>query len=142
MDVGRPTTSSANQGSSSVSLYKQTMMLIEKLYCIPGFDKYLFPEGIDNYLGNPVLMDPVAVIWYCFRLGSPFCYLYNQLRPVHLLPVPEIPQNGQTYSRTCKKAVYDFVVACKEELGMRERDLFSISGLYKDDTNEFVQLIN
>ncbi|KAJ3297864.1 hypothetical protein HK104_011432 [Borealophlyctis nickersoniae] len=41
----------------------------------------------------------------------------------------------------CKKAVYYFLKECKEELGLRDDELFSISGLYKDDTNEFVKLV-
>lgn len=116
------------------------MSLIEKLYSLSGFDFYLFPEGVDSFVDNATLLDPVAVIWACFRLGSPFCHLYNQLRPRKRLPVPELPSVAPPYTNSCKKAVYDFVVACKAELQMSDKDLFSISGLYKDDTNEFVKV--
>ncbi|KAJ3175844.1 hypothetical protein HDU87_005672 [Geranomyces variabilis] len=38
-------------------------------------------------------------------------------------------------------AVYEFIIACKAELQLSDKELISISGLYKDDTNEFVKLV-
>ncbi|TPX72704.1 hypothetical protein SpCBS45565_g00012 [Spizellomyces sp. 'palustris'] len=140
MEIARPPPPSTNR-ATSVSLYQQTMSLIEKLYALPRFDFYLFPQGLDSFIDNATLIDPVAVIWACFRLGSPFCHLYNQLRPRKRLQVPELPTVAPPYNNTCKKAVYEFVVACKAELQLEETELFTISGLYKDDTNEFVKLM-
>ncbi|KAI9006061.1 hypothetical protein BC832DRAFT_614709 [Gaertneriomyces semiglobifer] len=139
-DIARPSPAAPTNGQS-VSLYQGTMSLIEKLYSLPGFDYYLFPDGADAYIDNANLIDPVAIIWGCFRLGSPLCHLYNQLRPRKKLTVPELPAVAPPYNNSCKKAVYEFVVACKAELQMGDTDLFSISGLYKDDTNEFVKLM-
>ncbi|KAJ3156672.1 hypothetical protein HDU86_003896 [Geranomyces michiganensis] len=135
MEIARPQQKSGT--TAAVSLYQQTMTLIEKLYSLPGFDFYMFPHGIDE---NTVI-SPFEVIWSCFRLGSPFCHLYNQLRPRKRLAVPDVPTLKPPYNNTCKKAVYEFIVACKAELQMEDKELFSISGLYKDDTNEFVKLV-
>ncbi|KAJ3135641.1 hypothetical protein HDU90_003716 [Geranomyces variabilis] len=135
MEIARPQQTSGT--TATVSLYQQTMLLIEKLYSLPGFDFYMFPHGIDE---NTVIA-PFEVIWSCFRLGSPFCHLYNQLRPRKRLAVPDVPTLKPPYNNTCKKAVYEFIVACKAELQLSDKELFSISGLYKDDTNEFVKLV-
>ncbi|KAI8590944.1 Pleckstrin homology domain-containing protein, partial [Geranomyces variabilis] len=135
MEIARPQQTSGP--AATVSLYQQTMSLIEKLYSLPGFDFYMFPHGIDE---NTVIA-PFEVIWSCFRLGSPFCHLYNQLRPRKRLAVPDVPTLKPPYNNTCKKAVYEFIVACKAELQLSDKELFSISGLYKDDTNEFVKLV-
>ncbi|KAI9098848.1 Dbl homology domain-containing protein, partial [Phlyctochytrium arcticum] len=140
MEIARPQ-ANASAGANSVSLYQQCMVLIEKLYSLPDFEYYLFPQGVDALIDNPSLLDPVAVIWACFRLGAPFCQLYNQLRPRKRLQVPDLPSVAPPYNNSCKKAVYEFIVACKAELQMEESELFSISGLYKDDTNEFVKLM-
>ncbi|KAJ3021113.1 hypothetical protein HKX48_009208 [Thoreauomyces humboldtii] len=132
MEIARPQQTSSN--TATVSLYQQTMALIEKLYSLPGFDVYLFPQGLDMYTTKAATLAPFEIIWACFRLGSPFCHLYNQLRPRTLLDVPEVPCSAP------KKPVYDFLLACKAQLHLSDNQLFSISGLYKDDTNEFVKV--
>ena len=140
MDIQRPVAN--NVQATSVSLYQQTMTTIEQLYSIPSFELYLFPEGIHNLMettdGNPMI-DPVAVLWGCFRLGAPLCHLINQFKPAKPLAVPDV--SGLTsYNNTCKKCIYHFLIACKEELNIPESELFSISELYKDDTNGFVKV--
>ncbi|TPX63017.1 hypothetical protein PhCBS80983_g00047 [Powellomyces hirtus] len=140
MEIARPQQTSGT--TAAVSLYQQTMSLIEKLYSLPGFDLYLFPQGLDAYANNSNAIAPFEIIWSCFRLGSPFCHLYNQLRPRKRLFVPDVPAVTPPYNNTCKKAVYEFIVACKAELQLSDKELFSISGLYKDDTNEFVKLVD
>ncbi|KAI8816152.1 uncharacterized protein EV422DRAFT_591923 [Fimicolochytrium jonesii] len=124
--------------STAVSLYQQTLSMIEKLYSLPGFDHYLFPNGVDAYVADPTSFAPFEIIWACFRLGTPFLHLYNQLRPKKRLSVPVLGEAGAPP----KKAVYEFLVACKSELHLQEKELFTISGLFKDDTNEFVKLMN
>jgi cell division control protein 24 len=126
-----------------VSLYERTMTLIGKLYSIPDFEFYLFPDGIDALVvGNSVsVIDPIAILWHCFRLGAPLCHLLNQLRPRNLLDVPDV--SGLVYyTNVCKKAIYRFLIGVKEELNINDDQLFTISELYKDDTNGLVKVIN
>lgn len=73
-----------------VSLYKQCLSLIETLHSIPEFDLYLFPNGYAALQANPASIDPIQVLWTCFRLGTPLCHLYNQLRIGKPLDVPDL----------------------------------------------------
>ena len=130
---------------STPSLYQQTMTTIEQLYSIPGFEHYLFPEGLGSLMettdGRPMI-DPVAVLWGCFRLGAPLCFIVNMFDEYRRAPlsVPDVSQLT-TYSNVCKKCVYHFLIACKELLGLPEDQLFTISELYRDDTSGFVKVI-
>ena len=125
-----------------VSLYERTLSLIAKLYNIPDFEYYLFPGGVDTLLqadSTPVI-DPISILWGCFRLGAPLCHLLNQLRPKTVLPVPNV-SGIVTYNNVCKKCIYDFIVGVKDELGISGSQIFSISEVYKDDTNGLVKVI-
>ena len=143
MDIARPV--ETNGGAPTLpSLYQQTMTTIEQLYSIPQFEFYLFPEGLESLMettdGNPMI-DPVAVLWGCFRLGAPLCHLANLLPSMRtkLLPIPDV-SGITTYNNTCKKCVYHFLIVCKDELKIPDDQLFNISELYKDDTNGFIKV--
>jgi cell division control protein 24 len=125
-----------------VSLYERTMALIAKLYSLPDFEFYLFPDGVDALLqGDSVpVIDPIAILWHCFRLGAPLCHLLNLLQPKTLLDVPDV-SGLTTYTNICKKCIYKFLIEMKNELKIPEEELFSISDLYKDDTNGLVKII-
>jgi cell division control protein 24 len=126
-----------------VSLYERTMALIGKLYSLPDFEFYLFPDGVDVLVsGESVsVIDPIAILWHCFRLGAPLCHLLNQLRPRNLVDVPDV-SGLVNYTNVCKKCIYRFLIGVKEELGVSDDQLFTISELYKDDTNGLVKVIN
>jgi cell division control protein 24 len=99
-------------------------------------DKFLFPTGPPSSMS-----DPISVLWHAFRAGGLF--LIGQLAAPSTTP-PDLDTLVQTpkgvYTNACKKAVYQFIVICKQSLGFLEEDLFSISELYKDDTNCFVKV--
>jgi cell division control protein 24 len=117
------------------------MTLIEKLFSFPLFEYYLFPDGVEIYQRQDApLIDPVAVLWNCFRLGAPLCMIYNQLNPRAPLKVSDVSSvRPPDYKKVCKDNVYHFILACKKELQLKEAD-FSISELYKDDTHGFMKV--
>ena len=125
------------------SLYERTMTLLSKLYSIPDFEFYLFPEGIDALVSGDTapVIDPIAILWHCFRLGAPLCHLFNQLRPAKLLPVPDV-SHLTSYTNICKKGIFHFLIAVKEELGLDDDQVFTISELYNDDMNKLVKVLN
>ena len=125
------------------SLYERTMSLLAKLYSIPDFEFYLFPEGIDALVSGDTapVIDPIAILWHCFRLGAPLCHLFNQLRPAKLLPVPDV-SHLTSYTNICKKGIFHFLIAIKEELGLDDDQVFTISELYNDDMNKLVKVLN
>ncbi|KAJ3103566.1 hypothetical protein HDU96_009219 [Phlyctochytrium bullatum] len=143
MEVGLPTPAKPPTATPVKSLFQSCMMLIEKLYGFPLFEFYLFPDGVEMYQTDPPpLIDPVAILWGCFRLGAPLCMLYNQLNPRTPLNVSDVSAiRPPKYTNVCKDNVYHFIVACKNDLGLSEKDVFSISELYKDDTNGFVKVM-
>ncbi|KAJ3104842.1 hypothetical protein HDU97_008812 [Phlyctochytrium planicorne] len=140
--IGLPTPA-RNQNAPVKSLFQSCMSLIEKLYGFPLFEFYLFPDGVEMFQTDPPpLIDPVAILWGCFRLGAPLCMLYNQLNPRTPLNVSDVSSiRPPKYTNVCKDNVYHFIVACKNDLGLSEKDVFSISELYKDDTNGFVKVM-
>ncbi|KAI8837323.1 hypothetical protein BC829DRAFT_447662 [Chytridium lagenaria] len=142
MEVGLPTPNKPT-GSPVKSLFQSCMSMIEKLYGFPLFEFYLFPDGVDLYQTDPPpLIDPVAILWGCFRLGAPLCMIYNQLKPKTPLNVSDVSSiRPPKYTNVCKDNVYHFIVACKKDMGLLENDVFAISELYKDDTNGFVKVL-
>ncbi|KAJ3272590.1 hypothetical protein HDV01_005433 [Terramyces sp. JEL0728] len=130
------------QDKPFTSLYERTMTLISKLYSLPDFEYYLFPEGIDALVGSGdavPMIDPIAIIWRCFRLGAPLCHLLNQLQPKNLLSVPDL--SGLVTQNVCKKCIFRFLIGVKEELQLSDDECFTITEIYKDDTNDLVKVL-
>ncbi|KTW29133.1 uncharacterized protein T551_02407 [Pneumocystis jirovecii RU7] len=135
-----PTNSITNKPAiASSSIYQMCREIHERLLEVPNFEIYLtnarsqsdlFPAGITN--------DPVSLLWQCFRQGASLCALYNALKPEKPLTVN--PKAHLTSMNACKANVYHFLLACRNELGYKDSDLFSISQLYQDDTNGFVKV--
>ncbi|KTW25719.1 hypothetical protein T552_03331 [Pneumocystis carinii B80] len=138
--VPLPSNSITNKPAiASSSIYQICREIHGRLLNVPNFEIYLnnaksqndlFPAGIVN--------DPVSLLWQCFRQGASLCALYNALRPSKPLAV-----NSDFYltsMNACKASVYHFLLACRNELGYKDDDLFSISQLYQDDTNGFVKV--
>ncbi|KAG5461166.1 MAG: Dbl homology domain-containing protein, partial [Olpidium bornovanus] len=124
------------------SLYQQCLHLAGRLLCVPGFEIYLDPDVNPDIVTFPdgslsPASDPVKALWTAFRTGAALCALYNGGRPKEPLEVKDL--DGLTSLNDCKKSVYRFLLACKTELQFRDNQLFSISELYKDDTNGFVK---
>jgi cell division control protein 24 len=116
------------------SLFQQSLRLMELLYRIPEMDRFLFPAGPPT-----VINDPISVLWHAFRAGG--LLLVGQLAAPSTIVLDTLAETPKgVYSNACKKAVYQFIVICKQSLGFVEEDLFSISELYKDDTNCFVKV--
>ncbi|KAG4303085.1 hypothetical protein PCANB_000719 [Pneumocystis canis] len=135
-----PTNSITNKPAvASSSIYQMSRRMHERLLDVPNFEIYLnnaksqndiFPAGIVN--------DPVSLLWQCFRQGASLCALFNALKPEKPLAVN--PKAHLTSMNACKASVYHFLLACRNELGYGDNDLFSISQLYQDDTNGFVKV--
>jgi cell division control protein 24 len=90
----------------------------------------------------PTLVDPVSILWNTFKLGAPLCMIYNQSLPRNLLNVSDVSSvRPPEYKKVCKDNVYHFILACKNEMNIKEASEFSISELYKDDTHGFVKVL-
>ena len=140
--IGLPVKVNTSQ-DKPVSLFSNCLTLIEKLYSFPLFEFYLFPDGVEILqLQDSPLIDPISILWSCFRLGAPLCMIYNQISPHAPLNVSDVSSiRPPNYTAICKKDVYNFIVACRDNLQIKEVENFQLSELYKEDTHGFVKVI-
>ncbi|RGB32732.1 hypothetical protein C1646_733976 [Rhizophagus diaphanus] len=153
----KPTSSNAlnRPAQASQSLYPLCLDLLERLYCVEGFEKYLI-QGQNNMPNNSSIVgtpttengpnniirnDPVTLLWQTFRLGHPLCVLFNALKPQKEAIIEET-KPGTSEIKTSQKNVFHFLMGCREELKLEPGQMFTISQLYKDDTNGFVKVID
>ncbi|KAJ2322714.1 Guanine nucleotide exchange factor for Cdc42p, partial [Coemansia sp. RSA 2673] len=145
METGVPTQnveSILNRATPAISIYQTSVNLLDKLACIDGFEVYLaslLDDSLrDTKTGTPYL-NPIQLLWDTFRQGPSLCVIYNALQPVELLSTTL--DESQNILKQRKDRVYRFVKACKENHIVRDEDLFTISELFKDDTNSFVKVL-
>ncbi|PVU97067.1 hypothetical protein BB561_000779 [Smittium simulii] len=132
-----------NRSAPKVSIYKQSLDLLDKLACIDGFEPYF-----ENLLVNckdqdaskrlELYRDPMQLVWEILQKGVPLCILYNSLRPQD--PIL-IETTDSTSLNAVKRPVYSFLKACKDHEIVPQDDLFTITELFKDDTNSFVKVL-
>ncbi|KAJ1643341.1 Guanine nucleotide exchange factor for Cdc42p, partial [Coemansia asiatica] len=125
----------------ATSIYQKSINLLDKLACIDGFDVYIaamFEDNARETSGAPYL-NPIQLLWDTFRQGTSLCVIYNALRPEELLDTSL--DESKNILRQRKDRVYRFVKACKEHHIVKDEDLFTITELFKDDTNSFVKVL-
>ncbi|KAJ1958798.1 Guanine nucleotide exchange factor for Cdc42p [Linderina pennispora] len=131
-----------NRTAPATSIFQNSLNLLDKLACIPGFEPYLsslLDDSSRDAPGGSQYLDPIQLLWDTFRQGTSLCVLYNALGPAEPLrtTLDDVPN---TLNQR-KDRVYRFVKACKENQIVRDEDLFTISDLFKDDTNSFVKVL-
>lgn len=125
-----PALSITNKPSNGTSLYHTCRSVLEKLSLVPNMEYYIDYTTDDD-------TTPLNKLWAICRRGFPLAALFNALDPQEPLSVdPSCTQVNE-----CKKSIYHFIVACRNQLGIHEDDLFTLSDLYKDNTNGFVKVI-
>ncbi|KAI8640044.1 hypothetical protein BD408DRAFT_404414 [Parasitella parasitica] len=156
IDMPMPSFSITNKPSSGTSLYHTCRSVLDKLALVEGMTYYLDFENLGLLLsttGSSIMSsessvstnstsnsnDPLTKLWELCRRGTPLTTLFNALNPPQLLKL-NFTQNLQV--NECKKTVYHFIVACRNQLDFKEEDLFTLSDLYKDNTNGFVKVVN
>lgn len=131
----------------TMSIYQTSVNLMDKLACIEGFEIYLSSlledtsqqdEDGGNSGGAPYL-NPIQLLWDTFRQGTSLCVIYNALQPEQ--PLSTTLDESQNVLKQRKDRVYRFVKACKENHIVRDEELFTISELFRDDTNAFVKVL-
>lgn len=126
VDIPLPSASITNKPSTGTSLYHTCRSVLDNLELV---------EGMSFYLDN-ITLDPLNKLWQLCRKGAPLAALFNSLNPTEPL---KIDSNTQQVNE-CKKVVYHFIVACRNQLDFGEDDLFTLSDLYQDNTNGFVKV--
>ncbi|OAD03286.1 hypothetical protein MUCCIDRAFT_171764 [Mucor lusitanicus CBS 277.49] len=143
IDMPMPSFSITNKPSSGTSLYHTCRSVLDKLALVEGMTYYLDFENLSlitsttGSSGN-LSNDPLTKLWELCRRGAPLATLFNALNPSEPLKL-DFTQNHQL--NECKKTVYHFIVACRNQLKFKEEDVFTLSDLYKDNTNGFVKVV-
>ncbi|GAA6007512.1 hypothetical protein JCM11491_004191 [Sporobolomyces phaffii] len=157
------------QASASSSLFQNCLSVRDRLSRVPGFKARFFdneellspaagagstawsgasgfggggtPGGADD-ASNPFgsQSDPVSQCLNVLRLGSSLCYLFNKLGHAHQLDVNPAATLGNL--KACQRGTAHFVMACKQDLGWTEGDLFAVNELYYQDTNGVVKVVH
>lgn len=145
--IDGPTPSNLNKPASS-SLYHTCRSVLDRLAAVPGFEFYLESENLPplqpvqspttNEPVTPSLGNPLTKLWQICRQGTSLCLLFNTLKPDKQIKMPDNPSLSN--ANVAKAAVYHFIVACKQELGKMDDELFTISDLTLNDTNGFVKV--
>lgn len=103
----------------------------------------IFPSSIvplntfhAGVLPASVSCDPVTQLWALFQQGSPLCVMFNIIKPAYSLTVISSDD-----VKTCKKSIYDFILACKNHLNFENSDLFTISNVFSNDTEDLLKIV-
>lgn len=142
VEMPMPSISITNKPSSGTSLYHTCRSVLDRLSLVEGMSIYLDfesptstspSESVINNTSN----DPLTKLWELCRRGTPLATLFNALHPAEPLKMLNIPQQQMS---ECKKTVYHFIVACRNQLLFTEEQVFTLSDVYKDSTNGFVKV--
>ncbi|GAA5877985.1 hypothetical protein JCM16303_002804 [Sporobolomyces ruberrimus] len=151
------------QASASSSLYQNCLSVRDRLSRVPGFKARFFDNedilspgsgstawsGASGFGGgggddssNPLgsQADPVSQCLNVLRLGSSLCFLFNKLGHSHQLDVNPAATLGNL--KACQRGTAHFIMACKQDLGWTESDLFAVNELYYQDTNGVVKVVH
>ncbi|KAJ2751968.1 Guanine nucleotide exchange factor for Cdc42p, partial [Coemansia nantahalensis] len=145
MEAGVPSQnmdSILNRNTPATSIYQTSVNLLDKLACIEGFEMYLtslLEDSANDAKSAMTYLNPIQLLWDTFRQGTSLCVIYNALQPAE--PLSTTLDESSNLLRQRKDRVYRFVKACKDNHIVREEDLFTISELFKDDTNSFVKVL-
>ena len=152
IDLPIPSFSITNKPSNGTSLYHQCRSVLDRLSLVEGMTYYLEYENLNLVIsssGSSVMStesssttnstnnsnDPLTKLWELCRRGTPLATLFNALNPSEPLKMDFGQQTNE-----CKKMVYHFIVACRNQLDFKEEEVFTLSDLYKDNTNGFVKV--
>ncbi|CDK26858.1 unnamed protein product [Kuraishia capsulata CBS 1993] len=123
----RPASSSSHHNSTS-SLDSEISVRSKWDRTMLTFSAGMLPAQI-NY-------DPVTPVWRLFQQGVPLCLIFNSLKPEHSIPLVSSDD-----LKVCKMNVYRFLSCCKQYLDIRDEDLFPITSVFADDTNNLLKVI-
>lgn len=87
----------------------------------------------------PISMDcdPVTQLSQLFQQGSPLCILFNTVKPQYKLPVVSSDD-----LKISKKTIYDFILGCKKHFAFNDEELFTISDVFANSTNQLVKVLD
>jgi len=153
MNIELPVASSPSQ-TAPTSFYQQCNHIVQVIWSLSNhheenknmpngydFGRDLFPSGIENTEG--FIYDPVTILWNFCSLGSPLCALMNLFKDNEKIKIIEIERDFplEITLKKRQKSVFLFIKSCKETLKMTDAELFTITDVFRDDTNYFIKVV-
>lgn len=151
IDMPIPSVSITNKPSNGTSLYHLCRSVLDRLSLVEGMQYYLeyeiltpcsssvmSSESGSTTNSNSSSNDPLTKLWELCRRGTPLATLFNASNPAE--PLKLNFNQPQQMTNECKKTVYHFIVACRNQLSFKEEQVFTLSDVYKDNTNGFVKV--
>ncbi|CAK9435308.1 uncharacterized protein LODBEIA_P57270 [Lodderomyces beijingensis] len=86
-----------------------------------------------------ISVDPATQLWKLFQQGAPLCLIYNHVSGSTDNQLVVVSSDDL---RICKKSVYDFIVAVKTLFAFEEDELFTISNVFSDSTQDLLKIIS
>ncbi|ORX90617.1 hypothetical protein K493DRAFT_265550 [Basidiobolus meristosporus CBS 931.73] len=134
-----------SKSADGSTFYSDCRKVLRRLQQIPSLSSFIDSQKVvcsatDSYCPFPSGTNPITTLWNTFRLGSSLCALFNATEPETLLEVDESITIDNL--KACKHSVYHFLLGCKNQLGLKDDALFTITELYQDDTNKFLKVLH
>lgn len=92
-----------------------------------------FATGV---LPRGVMHDPVTALSNLFKLGAPFCLIYNAISVED--PLEVVTSDDM---KVCKMSIYKFLLACKQKLNIRDDELFPVTMPFSNDSSHLKRVI-
>jgi len=154
MNIELPVANGGAKKKATTSFYQQCNHLVQVIWSLSNhheinknmengydFSRELFPLGTENVEG--FVYDPVTVLWDFCSLGSPLCAIMNLFKSEGKIKIIEIDPNYplEITMKKRQKSVFLFIKSCKDILKMTDAELFTISDVFRDDTNYFIKVV-
>lgn len=92
-----------------------------------------FATGI---LPKGILHDPVTSLSNLFKLGAPFCLIFNAISVED--PLDVVTSDDM---KVAKMSIYKFLLACKQKLNIRDDELFPVTMPFSHDSSHLKRVI-
>jgi cell division control protein 24 len=129
------TTKSTLCDSNPKSPYQDFIEIEARLAEIPGF-----PEIFSRLRDSSEENDPLSFLIRVFRSGTPLLIILERVpgvrKPSQMIQARDI--TGP--EKMAKAAAFNFIQACREDLGFLPGDCFSLADLYGDDSTGFMKV--
>lgn len=124
----------------SSTIYQRCRSVLDGLAAVPGCASFgiqrlsetNISDGSKAEMNDDYIPRPFYHLWKLCRDGAILNHLCNLLEPQHAIDVQSCKKH--------KKPVYRFIIVCQNHLNLREDELFTVSEMYKDNTNTFVKV--
>lgn len=134
--------------TTSTSLFQQCQQLYDRLSSIPNYSKrFIQPfHAVPDQSSTTGSPSNFQILWNSFRQGASLCFLLELYSPNSIENVNDLPRDMHLLDYTafttndCKANVYKVLVASRQKLGLQESELFSLSELYRDETQGFIKV--